>query len=93
MNYREFRRNLLNVLTVVEEEMDRWSIDIACILPCTLTSMKTVYFQDIAWIASRQHLKRECIFVVCDILGVDAYTDVDLLSWYRSDDRVYKRTR
>ena len=88
MNYREFRRNLLNVLTVVEEEMDRWSIDIACILPCTLTSMNTVYFQDIAWIASRQHLKRGYIFVICDLLGAHACTDVcivyaqKIMSWY-----------
>ena len=43
------------------------------------TSMNTI-----AWHTSRQHLKREYIFVVCDILGVDAYTNVDLLSWWWS---------
>ena len=90
MNYREFRRNLLNVLTVVEEEMDRWSIDITCVLPCTLTSMKTVYFHDIAWIASRQRLKRGYIFVICDLLGVHAYNVYivyaqKIMSWYEAE--------
>ena len=53
-----------------------------------LTPMNIVYFHDIAWIASRQPLKRGYIFVICDRLGVHAYTDVyivyaqKIMSWY-----------
>ena len=46
-HHRAFRCNLLNMLTVVVDEMNGWSIDIACLLPRTLTSMNTVYFHDI----------------------------------------------
>ena len=88
LHYCSFWHNLFNVLTIVKDQMDRWSIVLACVLPCTLTHMSTVYFRDIAWIASRQRLKRGYIFVNCDLLGAHACTDVcivfaqKIMSWY-----------
>ena len=96
--HRAFWCNLLNLLTIVEDKMDRWSIDIACLLPCTLTSMNTstVYFHDIvAFLTSRQRLKRGHIFVICDRLGVHVYSDVCIVMvrGRRNDDRVYKKMK
>ena len=97
--HRAFRCNLLHPLTIVEDEMNRWSIDIASVLPCTLTSMNTVYFHDIvACLTSRQRLKRGYIFVICDrwqFMHIPMYcpcTENNVMVRGRwSDDRVYKK--
>ena len=79
------------IVTAVVEEMNKWSIDLTYLLPCTLTSMNTVYFCDInivACLTPRQCLKRGYISVICFRLGVYVYTDVCILhaqkimSWY-----------
>ena len=98
LRYCAFRRNLLNALIVVEGKVNRWSLDLACHfhahwLPCTLhvvlIPMNTVYFHDIAvCLKYRQRLNWGYIFVICDLLGVHAYTDVctvhtqKVMSWH-----------